>query len=211
MPEVFHICFVGMNKSTVYFSLAFIHVVGMFVVALSLHLSRERLCLRVHCLIDGILLFSVHTHLAFFFYTVAYCLCSRCRCTIHSVRLPHVSACPFLWATGSTEYFSFVSKRIVASVLFVVTPSSCCPYNVQSKRLLQVSVCAFLGRASTWMPTVDSSKFCFHIERFVCGPVVPVTFTGNVYPTCLSVCALLGPSLTRMPTIYISVLSSYTS
>ena len=24
---------------------------------------------------------------------------SRCRCTIHSVRLPHVSACPFLWAT----------------------------------------------------------------------------------------------------------------
>ena len=132
-------------------------------VALSLHLSRGRLCLRVHCLIDGILLFSVHTHLAFFFYIVAYCLCSRCRCTINSVRLPHVSACPFLWATGSTEYFSFVSKRIVASVLFVVTPSSCCPYNVQSERLLQVSVCAFLGRASTRMSTVHSSKFCFHI------------------------------------------------
>ena len=55
MPEVFHICFVGMNKSTVYFSLAFIHVVGMFVVALSLHFSRGRLCLRVHCLIDGIM------------------------------------------------------------------------------------------------------------------------------------------------------------
>ena len=54
MPEVFHICFVGMNKSTVYFSLAFIHVVRIFVVALSLHLSRGRLCLRVHCLIDGI-------------------------------------------------------------------------------------------------------------------------------------------------------------
>ena len=51
------------------------------------------LCLRVRCLIDGILLFCVHTHLAFFFYIVAYCLCSRCRCTIHSVRLPHVSAC----------------------------------------------------------------------------------------------------------------------
>ena len=75
------------------------------------------LCLRVHCLIDGILLFCVHTHLAFFFYIVAYCLCSRCRCTIHSVRLPHVSACPLLWATGGTEYFSFVSKRIVASCL----------------------------------------------------------------------------------------------
>ena len=117
MPEVFHICFVGMNKSTVYFSLAFIHVVRMFVVALSLHLSRGRLCLRVHCLIAGILLFCVHTHLAFFFYIVAYCLCSRCRCTIHSVRLPHVSVCPFLWATGSTEYFSFVLKRIVASCL----------------------------------------------------------------------------------------------
>ena len=43
------------------FSLAFIHVVRMFVVALSLHLSRGRLCLRVHCLIDGILLFCVHT------------------------------------------------------------------------------------------------------------------------------------------------------
>ena len=81
MPEVFHICFVGINKSTVYFSLAFIHVVRIFVVALSLHLSRGRLCLRVHCLIDGILLFCVHTHLAFFFYIVAYCLCSRCRCT----------------------------------------------------------------------------------------------------------------------------------
>ena len=117
MSEVFHICFVGMNKSTVYFSLAFIHVVRMFVVALSLHLSRGRLCLLVYCLIDGILLFCVHTHLAFFFCIVAYCLCSRCRCTIHSVRLPHVSACPFLWATGSTKYFSFVSKRIVASCL----------------------------------------------------------------------------------------------
>ena len=117
MPEVFHVFFVGMNKSTVYFSLAFIHVVRMFVVALSLHLSRGRLCLRMHCLIDGILLFCVHTHLAFFFYIVAYCLCSRCRCTIHNERLPHVSACPFLWATGSTEYFSFVSKRIVASCL----------------------------------------------------------------------------------------------
>ena len=115
MPEVFRICFVGMNKSTVYFSLAFIHVVRMFVVALSLHLSRGRLCLHVHFLIDGILLFCVHTHLAFFFYIVAYCLC--CRCTIHSVRLRHVSACPFLWATGSTDYFSFVSKRIVASCL----------------------------------------------------------------------------------------------
>ena len=105
MPEVFHICFVGMNKKTIYFSLAFIHVVRMFVVALSPHLSRGRMCLRVHCLIDGILLFCVHraTHLAFFFYIVAYCLCSRCRCTIHnSVRLLHVSACPFLWATGST-------------------------------------------------------------------------------------------------------------
>ena len=43
-----------MNKSTVYFSLAFIHDVRMFVVALSLHLSRGRLCLRVHCLMDGI-------------------------------------------------------------------------------------------------------------------------------------------------------------
>ena len=55
MPEVFHICFVGMKNSTVYFSLAFIHAVRMFVVALSLHLSRGRLCLRVHCLIDGIM------------------------------------------------------------------------------------------------------------------------------------------------------------
>ena len=36
------------------------------------------------------------------------------------------------------------------SVLFVVTPSSCCSYNVQSERLLKVSACAlFLGRAST--------------------------------------------------------------
>ena len=49
------------------------------------------------------------------------------------------------------------------SVLFVVTPSSCCPYNVQSERLLQLSACAFLGKASTRMPTVHSSKFCFHI------------------------------------------------
>ena len=49
------------------------------------------------------------------------------------------------------------------SVLFIVTPSSCYPYNVQSERLLQVSACAFLERASTRMPTVHSSKFCFHI------------------------------------------------
>ena len=130
-------------------------------VALSLHLSRRRLYLRVHCLIDGILPFCVHTHLAFFFYIVAYCLCSRCRCTIHSVRLPHVSACPFLWATGSTEFLFCIETH--RSVLFVVTPSPCCPYNVRSERLLQVSAYAFLGRASTRMPTVHSSKFCFHI------------------------------------------------
>ena len=48
------------------------------------------------------------------------------------------------------------------SVLFVVTPSSSCPYNVQSERLLQVAACACLGRAATRMPTVHSSKFCFH-------------------------------------------------
>ena len=108
--------------------------------------------------------------------------------------------------------FCFETHR---SVLFVVTLSSCCPYNVQSERLLQVSACAFLGRASTRMPTVHSSKFCFHIVAVclwsLCGPVVPVAFTGNVYLTCMSVCALLGPSLTRMPTKYISGLSSYTS
>ena len=134
----------------------------MFVVALSLHLPHGRMCLCVHCLIDVILLFCVHTHLAFFFYIVAYCLCSRCRCTIHSVRLPHVSACPFLWATGSTEYLFFCIETH-RSVLFVLTPSSCCPYNVKSERLLQVSACALLGRLSTRMPTVHSSKFCFHI------------------------------------------------
>ena len=49
------------------------------------------------------------------------------------------------------------------NVLFVVTSSSCCPYNVQSEHLLQVSACAFLGRASTRMPTVHSSNFYFHI------------------------------------------------
>ena len=53
--EVFYNCFVGINKSTAYFSLAFIHDVRMFVVASSLHLSRGRLSLRVHCLIDGIM------------------------------------------------------------------------------------------------------------------------------------------------------------
>ena len=42
---------------------------------------------------------------------------TNCRGTIHSVRLPHVSACPFLWVTGSMEYLFFVSKRIVASCL----------------------------------------------------------------------------------------------
>ena len=55
MSEVIHICNVGMNKSTVYFSLAFLHDVRIIVVALSLHLSRGRLCLHVHCLIDGIM------------------------------------------------------------------------------------------------------------------------------------------------------------
>ena len=107
--------------------------------------------------------FCVHTHSAFFFYIVAYCLCSRCRCTIHSVRLPHVSACMSISVGNRKDgIFLFCVERH-RSVLFVVTPSSCCPYNVQSERLLQVSACAFLGRASTRMPTVNFSKFCFHI------------------------------------------------
>ena len=142
-------------------------------VALLLHLSRGRLCLGVHCLIDGILLFCVHTHSASFFYIVAYCLCSRCRYTIHSVRLPHVSACPTLWATGSTEYFSFVSRRIVASCLSCrhrrVAPITF-KANVYS---VQVSACAFLGRASTRMPTVHSSKFCFDIVAVCLWPRRP--------------------------------------
>ena len=157
MPEVFHVCFVGMNKSMVYFSLEFIHVVRMFVVALSLHLSRGRLCLRVHCLIDGILLFCVHTHLAFFFYIVAYCLCSRCRCTIHSVRLPHVSACPFLFCgpsikpqmpevfhicfvgmNKSTVYFSLAFIHVVR--MFVVALS------LHLSRGRPVSACALSDR-----------------------------------------------------------------
>ena len=145
------------------------------------------LCLRVHCLIDGILLFCVHTHLAFFFYIVAYCLCSRCRCTIHSVRLPHVSARPFLWATGGTEYIFIFCIKTHRSVLFVVTPSSCCPYNVQSERLLQVSAGAFLGRASTRMPTVHSSKFCFHIILVCLWPRRPCHIHRERLPH-MSVC-----------------------
>ena len=98
------------------------------------------------------------------------------------------------------------------SVLFVVTPSSCCPYNVQSERLLQVvSACAFLGRASTRTPTVHSSKFCLHIVVVCLWPRRPCHVHRERLPHMSVVYALLGPSLTRRPTMYISVLSSYTS
>ena len=117
-------------------------------------------CVCVHCLIDGVLLFCVYTHLEFFFYIIAYCLCSRCRCTIHSVRLP---VCMSISVGNRIDGIFLSCIETHRCVLFVVTPSSCCPYNVQSERLLQVSACAFLGRASTRTPTVHSSKFCFHI------------------------------------------------
>ena len=160
MPEVFHICFVGMNKSTVYFSPAFIHVVRVFVVALSLHLSRGRLCLRVHCLIAGILIFCVHTHLAFFFYIVAYCVVFPLS-LYHSQRTSTPRVCMSISVGNRIDGIFLFCIETHRSVLFVVTPSSCCPYNVQSERLLQVSACAFLGRASTRMPTVQSSNFVF--------------------------------------------------
>ena len=117
----------------------------------------------LHYLVDGILLFRVHTHLAFFFYIVTYCLCSRCRCTIHSVRTSTPRVCMSVSVGNRRDGIFLFCIETHRSVLFVVTPSSCCPYNVQSERLLQVFACAFLGRASTRMPTVHSSKFCFHI------------------------------------------------
>ena len=148
MPEVFHICFVNMNKSTVYFSLAFIHVLRLFVVALSLHLSRGRLCLRVHCLIDGILLFCVHTHL------FSVLLLHRCVLFVfplslyHSQRTSTPCVCMSI-SVGNRIYGIFLfCIKTHRSVLFVVTPSSCCPYNVQSERLLQVGVCVCIFRES---------------------------------------------------------------
>ena len=160
MPEVFHrsTCFVGMNKSTIYFSLAFIHVVRVFVVALSLHLSRGRLCLRVHCLIDSMCS-----------YTFSVLLLHRCVLFVfplslyHSQRTSTPRVCMSISVGNRIDAIFLFCIETHRSVLFVVTPSSCCPYNVQSERLLQVSACAFLGRASTRMPTVHSSKFCFHI------------------------------------------------
>ena len=127
-----YLFFFGMNKSTVYFLLAFIHVVRMFVVALSLHLSRGRLCLRMHCLIDGMLLFCVHTHLAFFFYIVAYCLCYRCRCTIHSQRMSTPRVCMSISVGNRIDGIFLFCIETHRSVLFVVTPSSCCLCNVQA-------------------------------------------------------------------------------
>ena len=171
-------------------------------VALSLHLSRGRMCA---CAL------SDRRYIALLCsYTFSVLLLHRCVLFVfplslyHSQRTSTPHVCMSISVGNRIDGIFIFCIETHRSVLFVVTPSSCCPYNVQSERLLQLSACAFLGRASTRMPTVHSSKFCFHI-------VVPVTFTGNVYPTCLSGCALLGSSLTRMPTIYISVLSSYTS
>ena len=116
---------------------------------------------------DGIFLFCIETHRRVLFVVTP---SSCCPYNVQSERLLQVSACAFL-GRASTKIsvgnrndgiflFCIETHR---SVLFVVTPSSCCPYNVQSERLLQVFACAFLGRASTRMPTVHSSKFCFHI------------------------------------------------
>ena len=118
MSEVFHICFVGMNKSTVYFSLAF-------------YPRREDVCGRVIAApftwtsVSACALSDRRDIALLCSYTFSALLLHRCALFVfplslyHSQRrtLPHVSACPFLWATGSTEYFSFVSKRIVASCL----------------------------------------------------------------------------------------------
>ena len=115
-------------------------------------------CLRVHCLIDGILLFCVHTHLVFFFYIVACCLC--CPLSLyHSQRTSTPRVCMSISVGNRRDGIILFCIKTHRSVLFVVTPSLCCPYNVQSERLLQVSACAFLGRVSTRMPTVHSSKF----------------------------------------------------
>ena len=81
----------------------------------------------------------------------------------HSQRTSTPRVCMSISVGNSIGIFLFCIETH-RSVLLVVTPSSsCCPYNVQSERLLQVSACAFLGRAPTRMSTVHSSKFCFNI------------------------------------------------
>ena len=152
-----------MNKSTVYFSIAFIHVVRMFVVALSLHLSRGRLCLRVRVHSDRRYIALLCS------YTFSVLLLHRCVLFVfpmslyHSQRTSTPRVCMSISVGNRIDGIFLFCIETHRSVLFVVTPSSCCPYNVQIERLLQVSACAFLGRASTRMPTVHSSKFCFHI------------------------------------------------
>ena len=109
-------------------------------------------CLRVHCLIDGILLFCVlllHRCVLFVLPLSLY----------HSQRTSTPRVCMSISVGNRRDGIILFCIETHRSVLFVVTPSLCCPYNVQSERLLKVSACAFLGRVSTRMPTVHSSKF----------------------------------------------------
>ena len=187
-------------------------------------------------------------------YTFSVLLLHRCVLFVfplslyHSQRTSTPRVCMSIFVGNRIDGISLFCIETHRSVLFVVTPSSCCPYNVQSERLLQVSACAFVGRASTRIPTVHSSKCCFHIvavclwsrrpcqvhrERlshtFVCVctswakldenvddiyfssvfthivayyrsvlfvvALSRVTFTANVYPSCLHV-HLLGQATT---------------
>ena len=102
-------------------------------------------------------------------YTFSVLLLHRCVLFVfplslyHSQRTSTPRVCMSIYVGNRIDGIFLFCIETHRSVLFVATPSSCCPYNVQSERLLQVSACAFLGRASTRMPTVHSSKFCFHI------------------------------------------------
>ena len=137
-------CFVGMNKSTVYFSLAFIHVVRMFVVASSLHLSRGRLSVPSRALSDRRYIALLCS------YTFSVLLLHRCVLFVfplslyHSQRTSTPRVCMSISVSNRRDGIFLFCIETHRSVLFFVTPSSCCPYNVQSERLLQVSACAFL-------------------------------------------------------------------
>ena len=164
MPEVFHICFVDMNKSTVYIFISCVYT------------RREDVCGRVIAApftwtsVSACAL-SDRRYIALFLcsYTFSVLLLHRCVLFVFPLSLYHLQrtftprVCMSISVGNRIDGISLFCIETHRSVLFVVTPSSCCPYEVQSERLLQVSACAFLGKASTRMPTVHSSKFCFHI------------------------------------------------
>ena len=87
-------------------------------------------------------------------YTFSVLLLHRCVLFVfplslyHSKRTSTPRVCMSISVGNRTDGIFLFCIETHRSVLFVVTPSSCCPYNVQSERLLQLSAGGCIFRES---------------------------------------------------------------